>query len=84
MFPNGTIRTLVKIRDIQSIGTLVRERRRAQGATQAELAALAGVGPRFVGELERGKGTLEICKVLKVLERLGLVVDISGRGDMPR
>ena len=47
--------------------------------TQAELAALADVGPRFVGELERGKPTLEIGKVLRVLDRLAL--GIGGRTD---
>jgi len=56
------------------LGALVRARRKALGATQVELAALCDVGPRFVVELERGKPTLELGKVLRVLDRLGLTL----------
>jgi y4mF family transcriptional regulator len=59
------------------IGTLVRERRRANRMTQAELAALAGVGVRFVSDLENGKPTLRLETVNAVLRvfgrRLGVV-----------
>ena len=40
----------------------------------------SGVGVRFVSELENGKPTLEIEKVLRVLSRLGLEVTITPRG----
>ena len=36
------------------IGAFVKERRRAARLTQQELAEIAGVGTRFVSELERG------------------------------
>ncbi len=76
--PYGKIRTMVEL------GTLVR-RRKEHGVRQAEAeaAALAGVGPRFLSELERGKETAEIGRVLQVLERLGLVVWIAPRGTSP-
>jgi y4mF family transcriptional regulator len=55
----------------------VRERRRANRLNQTELALLAGVGRRFVSELESGKSTLHVDKVNAVLavfgKRLGLV-----------
>ena len=54
------------------IGSLVREERRRQGLRQAELAALTGCGPRFIGELERGKESLHWGKVLAVLRGLGI------------
>lgn len=57
----------------------MRERRRALAVTQVELAGLARVGPRFIGELERGKPTLELEKVLRVLDRLGLAVRVEPR-----
>ncbi len=38
-----------------SVGQYVRDRRKAAGLTQRALGELAGVGPRFVSELERGK-----------------------------
>ncbi len=56
------------------LGKLVRERRRAQGFTQLELAEGAGVGITFVSNLERGKGTSEIDKVLRVARTLGIDV----------
>lgn len=54
------------------LGNLLRTRRKALRVTQAELAGLSGVGVRFIVELEHGKPTLELGKVLRVLERLGV------------
>lgn len=47
--------------------------RKALGLTQVALAARAGVGHRFVYDLERGKGTLRADKVGAVLAALGLM-----------
>lgn len=41
----------------ENIGRCVRAQRKAQGATQSDLAALYGVGIRFISELENGKPT---------------------------
>ena len=68
-----------KIRSIEDLGHLIRERRKEAGLTQVEAAGLLGVGARFLGELERGKPTLEIAKVLQALQRLGLEVEVSRR-----
>jgi HTH-type transcriptional regulator/antitoxin HipB len=56
----------------QRLGSAVRTRRRALRLDQAELAALAGVGLAFLYELEHGKPTVRIDKVLAVLDVLGL------------
>lgn len=45
--------------------------RKAAGLTQVELAARAGVGLRFVRELEQGKPTVRLDKVTQVLDLLG-------------
>ncbi len=50
-----------------SIGTDVRSLRKRTGLTQAELAKMAGVGLRFVRELEQGKQTVRLDKVNQVL-----------------
>lgn len=58
----------------ESLGTLaefVRERRRLFGLTQVDMAAKAGVGLRFVRELEQGKQTLQLDKVNQVLLLFG-------------
>ncbi|WP_343744835.1 helix-turn-helix domain-containing protein [Chitinophaga sp.] len=53
----------------------MRERRRQIGLTQEELAFKAGVGLRFIRELERGdKDTLRIDKVNQVLKLFGYIL----------
>ena len=67
-----------------AIGRLVRQRRKAGRLTQAEAAALCGVGTRFLSELERGKATAELGKVLRVLRGLGLELAVTPRGGAAR
>lgn len=61
---------------VPGLGDFVRTRRRANGLTQQQLAELANVGKRFVGEVERGKATLRLDRVDRVLavfgKRLGI------------
>ena len=56
----------------EDLGALVRSVRTKRGMSQQEFADLAGVGRRFVSELERGKPTLEIGRVLTVLLAAGI------------
>ena len=53
------------------VGKFVRQRRTANKLTQRQLGELAGVGTRFVSELERGKPTLRMDSVNKVLYVFG-------------
>lgn len=53
------------------VGRFVRARRQANGLTQAQLGELAGVGTRFISELERGKPTLRMDTVNAVLAVFG-------------
>ena len=61
------------------IATSVKSTRRALKLRQAELAAAAGVGVRFVIELEAGKPTIQLGKTLAVLNALGLDCDLVPR-----
>jgi y4mF family transcriptional regulator len=61
--------------------TFVRERRKARGLTQRELAELAGVGPRAVWDLEQGKHTLRTDTVTAILRVFGKTLAIA---DAPR
>ena len=54
-----------------TLNQFVKEKRRTAGLTQPELAAKAGVGLRFVRELEQGKETLRLDKVNQVLRLFG-------------
>ncbi|KQQ87157.1 type II toxin-antitoxin system Y4mF family antitoxin [Massilia sp. Leaf139] len=66
-----------KLSSTAELGELVRQIRKEQGLTQLDVAGLAGLSNRFVIDLERGKETLQIKKVLDVLSLLG--VELSAR-----
>ena len=59
------------------IGRIVRTARKSAGLRQYELAGAAGVGLRFIVELEAGKPTAQIGKTLQVLHALGCSFDIE-------
>jgi len=67
------------IRNARDLGAWIRQRRTSIGLTQAGLADVAGVGVRFISELERGKPTAEVGKVLHVAGVLGLDLHIGVR-----
>lgn len=70
------------VHSAEDLGRLIRARRKALRVDQAELAGFAGSGVRFLSELERGKATARIGKILAVLDALGLEIAIRPkRGD---
>jgi y4mF family transcriptional regulator len=71
---------LKKEDNLEKIAQMVREKRKSSGLTQATAAVLCGVGTRFFVELEKGKQSLHIGKVIRVLNGLGLVLDVRMRG----
>lgn len=60
------------IRSTEDLGRQIRTARKAQGLTQAQLAEIAGVGTRFVSELERGKETARLGLALELARLVGL------------
>lgn len=90
VFPNGNAAPLSEstplssdavMMSTQQIGDLVRQRRLVNGLTQRKLSELAGVGLRLVSELERGKATLRMDSVNRVLRVFGLML---GAVPLPR
>lgn len=61
----------------EDLGALIRNRRREQRLTQTQLADMADVSVVFVNEIEHGKPTAQIGRVLRVLQALG--TDIIAR-----
>lgn len=55
----------------QTLKEFVKGKRKSLKLTQKEMSEKAGVGLRFVRELERGKETLKMDKVNQVLELFG-------------
>jgi len=68
--------------DIKEIGHIIRRKRKKYGLTQVEASGLCNVGTRFLSELENGKPTLQVGKVLHVLEAFGFSVTITHREDL--
>jgi HTH-type transcriptional regulator / antitoxin HipB len=64
--------------DATQFGNAIRAARKAQGLRQDQLAGAAGVGVRFVVELERGKASVQLGKALSVAATLGLSVSMGG------
>jgi y4mF family transcriptional regulator len=61
-----------RISSAGDLGRLVRARRIGLRLSQQQLAAAAGVGRRFLVELEAGKPTAELAKVLAVCAAVGM------------
>lgn len=66
---------------IRSLGQAIRRARKQQGLTQMQLAGVAGVGLRFIRELEQGKESCHIGKALSVARLLGLSLMLTGQAD---
>ncbi|MFN7265545.1 MAG: helix-turn-helix transcriptional regulator [Phenylobacterium sp.] len=59
------------------IGDIIRKTRKAASLRQDELAGAAGVGLRFIVDLEAGKPTAQIGKTIQVLNALGCSFEIT-------
>lgn len=75
--PSSADGASIVIHSSAELGELVKDVRRAQGLLQTDLAGLSGTGNRFVVDLERGKPTLQLQKVLDMLDLLGLEVRVG-------
>jgi len=69
---------MTTIRTPQQLGTALRSARKHLGLTQPQLALAAGVGVRFIVELEAGKPTLRLENVLRVIYALGFDIQLNG------
>lgn len=59
------------------IGQAIRTTRKALGVTQQALAMTSGTGLRFIIELEKGKPSCQLDKVLTVMQTLGIKLELS-------
>ena len=65
----------------EHLGDVVRHTRKALSLTQPQLALAAGVGVRFIVDLEAGKPTVRLENVLRVLQALGATLNVSSSED---
>ena len=67
----------MRIRTVETLGELVRDQRKQRGWSQSQLAEKTGVSRLWVGQFEKGKETVELGLVLKVMRALDLSLDAS-------
>jgi len=72
---------MTKVSNAKELGALVRQRRKQAGLTLKDAAGIAGVGIRFLSELERGKPTLQLGLAIEVLQLFGLELHVRARGE---
>ena len=69
------------IKNSRELGACIRAERKRLKVTQKELAMTAGVGLRYLIELERGKPTARMEGMFKVLQALGLNLSVTMLSD---
>lgn len=69
----------MKIRSVEELGEAIRTRRKELHYTQAFLAEFTGFSVSFISDVERGKATAEIGKILQLLMILGLDLSVERR-----
>ena len=69
---------MTSIRSPQQLGAALRCARKQLKLTQPQLALAAGVGVRFIVDLEAGKPTVRLENVLRVIDALGGEIQLNG------
>lgn len=67
----------VAVKDSKQLGQLARVIRKAQGLDQVAAAGLSANGTTFLSDFENGKATVELGRVLRVLDILGIRLHID-------
>jgi transcriptional regulator with XRE-family HTH domain len=73
--------TASRISTPADLGAALRAARRARGLRLEDVALAAGVGVRFLSELERGKPTARLAEALRVAASLGLRLTLEDPSD---
>jgi transcriptional regulator with XRE-family HTH domain len=71
---------MTKVTKPEDVGALIRQRRKTAGLTLQQAAGLAGVGVRFLSELERGKRTIQFGMAIDILQLFGFEVFVRAKG----
>lgn len=72
-----------RIESPSELGALLRDARRRRKLRLEDVALGAGVGIRFISELERGKPTARLAETLRVASALGLTISVEDPLDHP-
>lgn len=69
----------MKLTSAKDFGRIIKQKRKDDGLTLEEAAAVCGVSYSFLSALENGKETVRLNKVLQVIKCLGIDLDASIR-----
>ena len=69
----------MKINNTKPLGETIRARRKELHYTQAYLAEFTGLSVTFISDVERGKTTAEIEKIIRLINVLGLNLLVEKR-----
>lgn len=69
------------VRSSSELGVIVREQRKHLALKQLDIAGLGNTGNRFIVDLEHGKPTVQLQKVLDIMDLLGLEVVVRTKAD---
>lgn len=72
--PIGNISPSWVVRSAADVGRIVREQRRELKLRQIDLAGIGNTGNRLIVDIEKGKPTVQLQKLLDLLDLLGLEV----------
>lgn len=67
----------MKINSTADVAAAVRGRRLDSKLSQSELAKRSGISRKWISEFEAGKATVEFALVIRILEALGLSLDLN-------
>ena len=71
----------MKVNNAKELGQMIRQRRKALGYTQGFLSEYSGLSASFISNLENGKETAEIGKVMYLASLLSLDMELKPRGE---
>jgi HTH-type transcriptional regulator/antitoxin HipB len=77
VFPIGIMTSSISMSTPEELGAAFKAARTARGLRLEDLALAAGVGRRFLGELERGKPTVRLAETLRVAQALGVSITMN-------
>ena len=68
------------ITDTIALGKMIKARRKELGVTQAYLSEVTGLSTTFISDVENGKSTAEIGRIIKLINILGMDFIVESRG----
>ena len=72
---------MIPIHSTVELGALARQLRKRQGIRQDDMAAIIDASHVFLRDVELGKGTVQLGKVLRLLDELGVRLHLEVPGD---